>query len=837
MRKKQHETCVKMIDWLKKAHEQIVKTVSVDMNATTDLLTKCQNTAIRIGTIIEESEGLNTNTVKLLEEYCELVFIINGELLSVDVERNEPKQYEKRLNSLLLKIENSLKYEISIRMEAVFLPYKASMWDSLESVWEAADRDNNCDAYVIPIPYYDKNPDGSVREEHYEGDLFPSNVPITHFSEYDFGQHHPDMIFIHNPYDYGNLVTTIHPFFYAEKLKKITDCLIYIPYFATTGGMSSSRAWCPVYEYVDFIAIQADYYKEFYASIIPPEKFISYGSPKFDKVIQKCKHPMIPDKSWEEKIKNRKVFFFNTSLNGMLQDTVTFLRKMQYVFEVFKRHNDLCLLWRPHPLFESTLLAMRPECYDIYKQLVNSFKQNDNWIYDDTASVEDTISICDAYVGDAFSSIVALFGVVGKPLFILDNSITEANCNDYEEELIFSPDIINNPSNQDKYLLSQHGKLLISDDKSNNVYKYLLDLNPQYSYRNQYKYIYEYNNKIYIFPYYGKDIAIIDENKKVKKVKVPLSEHQHTICGKVMVYKNKAFIIPWNHIRFVIFDLDTFETSYSDDIGIFCRENRAEDEGIIIPTMTSTELVFINKFANRMIAINLETLDISITDIDINEEICGHYINPDNPNISWLILNKRKVVVRYDRQTGEKKEIIIGENNAEKSKGYFMFSQPFEYKGKIIIPPLGLKECYVLNPRDLSVKEFEISPILSAEGKEVLFDGWNEKLLLDIDGVIYLKDCKENIFYKLVNGQFVEKKTKVLGDEYKTISEPFKANTISLPYCCEENVLLPLEEIISSTINYHDEKIQIKSFEAVNASPDGDCGLKIYEFLKEKIHE
>ena len=27
----------------------------------------------------------------------------------------------------------------------------------LESVWQAADSDPYCDAYVIPIPYYDKN--------------------------------------------------------------------------------------------------------------------------------------------------------------------------------------------------------------------------------------------------------------------------------------------------------------------------------------------------------------------------------------------------------------------------------------------------------------------------------------------------------------------------------------------------------------------------------------------------------------------------------------------------------------------------------------------------------
>lgn len=52
------------------------------------------------------------------------------------------------------------------------------MWDSLESVWKAADEDEFCDAYVVPISYYDENPDGSFREMYYEGNEYPDDVPI-----------------------------------------------------------------------------------------------------------------------------------------------------------------------------------------------------------------------------------------------------------------------------------------------------------------------------------------------------------------------------------------------------------------------------------------------------------------------------------------------------------------------------------------------------------------------------------------------------------------------------------------------------------------------------------
>ena len=63
--------------------------------------------------------------------------------------------------------------------------------DSLESVWKAAEEDEYCDAYVVPIPYYDKNPDGSFREIHYEGNQYPSYVPITSYEDYDIKSNVP----------------------------------------------------------------------------------------------------------------------------------------------------------------------------------------------------------------------------------------------------------------------------------------------------------------------------------------------------------------------------------------------------------------------------------------------------------------------------------------------------------------------------------------------------------------------------------------------------------------------------------------------------------------------
>lgn len=107
-------------------------------------LADCQEAAIQVGEAIEQMEGTGTQAVACLEQYCEHVYQTSVQMQEISVQ----KAY-KSLESSLIKAENNVKH-MPARTEAVFLPYKASMWDSLESVWKAADEDPNCDAYVIP---------------------------------------------------------------------------------------------------------------------------------------------------------------------------------------------------------------------------------------------------------------------------------------------------------------------------------------------------------------------------------------------------------------------------------------------------------------------------------------------------------------------------------------------------------------------------------------------------------------------------------------------------------------------------------------------------------------
>ena len=347
---------------------------------------------------------------------------------------------------LLQHIVTETEKEAHFKKEMVFLPYKASMWDSLESVWRAAYEDkDNCLAYVVPIPYCDRNPDGTPKTWHCERDLFPKDVPTMDWQDIDLQQLHPDVIFIHNPYDNCNIVTSTGEDYYSINLKKCTDKLIYIPYFVlgepefdyddpekAEDVLKAEDEWAdyilkPGVLNADFSIVQSEAVKRVYVNVLSrytnaPRKYweehvLGLGSPKFDKVAKSRKEDFQLPGKWEKIIKGRKIILYNTGLAAMLKYTDQFMKKVKSVLETFKAQQDVVLWWRPHPLLRSTIEAMCQELLEEYDQLVNDYRQSGWGIYDETAELERAIAWSNGYYGDV-SSVAELYKVTGKPVMI-----------------------------------------------------------------------------------------------------------------------------------------------------------------------------------------------------------------------------------------------------------------------------------------------------------------------------------------------------------------------------------------------------------------------------------
>lgn len=442
MRKEKKEQIGSILKLLEEAHIVIKKQIEKqNIQSVLELMEDCQNAVISIGNQIEKTEGTDCATIRLLENYCELIYQLSESLIYIISE--QANIMVQALEELLEQISNSVHNEIIVRKEAVFLPYKASMWDSLESVWKAADEDPNCDAYVIPIPYFDRTADGGFGELHYEGDLYPEYVPVTDYKEFDFEEHRPDMIYIHNPYDEYNLVTSVHPNFYSKKLKGYTKNLIYIPYFVlgevdpeNEEAVENMAHFCktPVVLNADKVIVQSEQMKQVYVKVLTEwqgkhtrekweEKILGLGSPKLDKVANTRKEDYEIPKEWLRIIENpdeswKKVIFYNTSLSAFLKNSDTYLDKVEDVLRIFKENKeDIALLWRPHPLFMQTLESMRAELKARYIEIAQKYKDEGWGIYDESAELDRAIAVSDGYYGD-WSSVVQLCQEAGLPIMI-----------------------------------------------------------------------------------------------------------------------------------------------------------------------------------------------------------------------------------------------------------------------------------------------------------------------------------------------------------------------------------------------------------------------------------
>lgn len=422
MRKFLKKNILEIFHTMYEAHNDIKKLIEKkDLDSVNVILGDCQNTAVQIGTAIEGSEGEGFVSVKYLEEYCEAVYQVASEISEFT-----GSKAQKALDKKLIKAENSVKNDIKVKLEVVFLPYKASMWDSLESIWKAANEDPDCNAYVIPIPYYDKNPDGTFGEMHYEGADMPEYVPIMHYEVYKLELMKPDVIYIHNPYDNNNYVTSVDPRFYSNELKKYTDCLVYVPYFVAHSQNTKQILYTSGALNADIVILQSEFMKKWYYEVY--EKTISaqelknkiyvLGSPKVDNMVRLMNSPIDIPYEWREALNGKKVLFLNSNVSMLLRKSESFIDDMLNMFSKFERRCDeWTVIWREHPLTFSTIKSLRPELMNDYLALKKAFSDKKLGVIDETSNPYPAMLVSDCYYGSG-GSMAVLYGVFGKPLLL-----------------------------------------------------------------------------------------------------------------------------------------------------------------------------------------------------------------------------------------------------------------------------------------------------------------------------------------------------------------------------------------------------------------------------------
>lgn len=406
-------------------------------------LENAQRVAIELGTLIEQVKGEGLETVAFLEQFCEVVYQMHTALADSVLQEKMVASAEE-LGAILSQAGACMKHEITDRKELVFLPYKAAYWDAMETVYRVAAADPDCDVYVIPIPYYDKDFLGNFVAMHDETEHFPEDVVITRYDSFDFALHHPDWIVIQNPYDEYNMAISTDAFFYSKNLRQYTDALIYIPYFlvdefdkAGERAYSNMQYYCtvPGVVYADKVIVQSENMRQLYVDKLTEfagedtrnvweRKISGIGSPIQDKERENAaKEKDIPEK-WRAAVlrpdgTRKKVLLYGTNITVFAEYKERSLFKLRETLSFLEEEQrDVAVLWYVGLPQESDIGMAMSEVWQEYRKLVEQYRQRE-WIaaVDGTSDVETAVELCDAYYGCA-GELARRCSVAGKPVMI-----------------------------------------------------------------------------------------------------------------------------------------------------------------------------------------------------------------------------------------------------------------------------------------------------------------------------------------------------------------------------------------------------------------------------------
>lgn len=398
-----------------------------------DMLGAIQQLAIDMGTMIESCKGEGFTTVNYLQEYCEYIFRLYESILNNLFDN----KYLEDLVEALQKVKISLDKDVLERKEVVFILSHIDKWKYFKDTYNRFVNDENCDVYVMVIPYYYKDFDGTLRDMQYEADLLNEKINLVKYDEYDFGLRYPEMIFIQNPYDEYNPVFTEHTFFYSSNIRKYTDKLVYVSTFEIEDFRKENcreylnmKYYCTVPGVVnaDKVFLISENLKDIYIEKLTEfagedtrdiweEKLVSLNCEYNEENVA-----VIPDNwktLWDElNVSDKKVILYHTGISAWIECKEKMACKLRDVLKIFyENRDDVCLIWYPHKMTEEILKEKLPDVYCEYMKIVDEYKNEEWGIFCVNEDEDKVVSLCDAYYGDS-APIVRKFRNKHRPVMI-----------------------------------------------------------------------------------------------------------------------------------------------------------------------------------------------------------------------------------------------------------------------------------------------------------------------------------------------------------------------------------------------------------------------------------
>lgn len=293
------------------------------------------------------------------------------------------------------------------RFSIAFLPYKYAMWDSMETVYDAAVK-RGLTTHLMPIPYKTRG-DGVW---HDETTLFGENTKNRKLLK----EYVPDVVVIHYPYDGRNRVTEIDPDFYSDRLKALGCKIVYLAYCGSCWG--EHLILQQGVKNADYIFVASDDEKKRFIDLwrqkgvdISKNVFCVGGLPKYEAVLKQRMYPVQIDKIQEN------IVLICGSLQSFLNERDKRIAKWRETIKKHAEKENTFVMFRPHPLIEDTIRAMLPEYLFVYEYFLKEIKEI--CYVDKSQGFQENISFANYLISDP-SSVIEVWKHTGKPFEIIE---------------------------------------------------------------------------------------------------------------------------------------------------------------------------------------------------------------------------------------------------------------------------------------------------------------------------------------------------------------------------------------------------------------------------------
>ena len=402
-------------------------------------LSELQNNIVSFGTLTESIKGEDCNTVKLLEQYLEVIYKVAKYVQKFDegisYEESAENKYaecDEGVKDTFASISEAIDSEIVNRRSVLFLPVKAKHFSSMRMAYEMEAATPDTDVYVMPLPYYYKEYDGSFKDEmHIDTEEFiKANIPVTDYSRFDLSLLCPEKIYINSAYDEYNMAVSVDTRFYARIVKKYTEKLIYIPYFklmefdrANYPCWYNMQYYCTVPGVVmaDKVYVQSENTRKAYIDKLNEwagdEKYTDIWEQKIDVYNESC------EEHSEDELRDagsKKTIVWFVSAGSLAEFGDRYIEKAYRNLDVFALSKDkLKVLLISEPFLDEMIKTYSDELYKKWTGFIDEF--NRSGIGEVVSQVEDqsveALLKANAYYGDP-SYICKDFIAMKKPVML-----------------------------------------------------------------------------------------------------------------------------------------------------------------------------------------------------------------------------------------------------------------------------------------------------------------------------------------------------------------------------------------------------------------------------------